>query len=281
MTNFWARTITGLSMVFILLATMAINYWFFAAAFLLVTILGLWEFYSLLSSKSSHPQKIFGTVAGALIYIVITLADFIPIFSDLPSHTHIPYLIFIVLFFLPFIFEIYRKKPHPMINVALTITGIIYIAVPLALLNLLNGPDAYRIWHFPVILVGFFLLTWFYDTGAYLYGKQFGKHKFFERVSPKKTWEGIVAGTIIALATAVGLNYLAPEIQLVDWFVMAILIAVFGTFGDLIESLFKRSLRIKDSGSILPGHGGILDRFDAIFLSVPFVFLYLFLRNLI
>lgn len=268
-------------MVFILLAAMAISYWFFAGAFLLVTILGLWEFYSLLSSKSSHPQKIFGTVAGALIYIVITLVDFIPLFSDLPSHTQIPYLIFIVLFFLPFIVEIYRKKPHPMINVALTITGIIYIAVPLALLNLLNGPDAYRLWHFPVILVGFFLITWLYDTGAYLYGKQFGKHKFFERVSPKKTWEGIIAGTIIALATAVGLHYLTPEIQLVDWFAMALLIIVFGTFGDLVESLFKRSLRIKDSGSILPGHGGILDRFDAIFLSVPFVFLYLFLRNLI
>jgi len=271
MTNFWARTITGLSMVFLLLAAMAFSYWLFAAAFLIVTILGLWEFYSLVSSDSCHPQKIYGTIAGGLIYIVITL----------PLLTHLPYLTLIPIFFLPFIFELYRKKPHPMINVAVTITGMIYIAIPLALLNLFHGPDAYRVWHFPVLLVGFFLLTWLYDTGAYLFGKQFGKHKFFERISPKKTWEGIIAGVIVALATAVGLHYLAPEIILADWFAIAILIIIFGTFGDLIESLFKRSLNIKDSGSILPGHGGILDRFDAIFVSVPFVFLYLFIRNLI
>jgi len=272
MSNFWARTITGLSMVFLLLAAMAINYWFLAALFLIITILGLWEFYSLFTGDSYQPQKLYGTIAGSLIYIVFACFGLFPLTV---------YLILIPLFFLPFIFEIYRKKSLPMMNVALTIGGMIYIAIPLALLNLMHGPDAYRVFYFPVLLVGIFLLTWIYDTGAYLYGKQFGKHKFFERISPKKTWEGIIAGAVVALALAVGLHFLAPEICLVDWLAIALLIIIFGTFGDLVESLFKRSLNIKDSGSILPGHGGILDRFDTIFVSVPFVFLYLVLRNLI
>jgi len=271
MTNFWARTITGLSMVFLLLVAMVISYWFLAGLFFLVTLFGLWEFYSLFTTETIRPQRLFGTISGLLVYIIIIC---VPQFD-------IPVILVIPLFFIPFILEIFRKQSQPLINVAITITGILYIALPLALLNLMNGKDLIHFYRFPVILTGFFILIWFYDTGAYLYGKQFGKHQFFERISPKKTWEGIVAGAIVALATAVGLHYLTPEIQLVDWFVMAVLIIVLGTFGDLVESLFKRSLKIKDSGSILPGHGGILDRFDAIFVSVPFVFLYLFLRNLI
>ena len=271
MSNFWARTITGLSMVFLLLAAMVINYWFLAGLFFLVTLFGLWEFYSLFTTETVRPQRLYGTISGLLLYVAIACVP----------QVEIPLAIVIPLFFIPFILEIYRRQPQPLVNVAITIIGILYIALPLALLNLLNGNDLLRFYGFPVFLTGFFVLIWFYDTGAYLYGKQFGKHPFFERISPKKTWEGIIAGAIVALATAVGLYYLIPEVQLIDWLAIAILIIVFGTFGDLVESLFKRSLNIKDSGSILPGHGGILDRFDAIFVSIPFVFLYLVLRNLI
>jgi phosphatidate cytidylyltransferase len=280
MSNFWSRTITGLSMVFLLLAAMIFNYWLLAGLLLLITIFGLWEFYSIFTTDTISPQKIYGTLAGALLYISVAVLFRINLNGDI-SRLTVPIIVALPLFFLSFVLEIYRKQPQPLINVALTITGIIYVAVPLSLLNLINGEDAVRFWRLPVILTGFFILTWFYDTGAYLYGKQFGKHKFFERISPKKTWEGTIAGAVVALITSVGFYFLSPGIPLSDWLAIAFLIILFGTFGDLTESLFKRSMSIKDSGSILPGHGGILDRFDSMFISVPFVFLYLVLRNLI
>ncbi|MFH1296617.1 MAG: phosphatidate cytidylyltransferase [Bacteroidota bacterium] len=281
MSNFWARTITGLSMVFVLFAAMVFSYWLLVGFFFLVTIFGLWEFYSLFTTETIRPQRIYGTIGGGLLYLIITCGIWFELPVTTINQVFVPVLMAIPLFFIPFILEIFRKQPQPLINVAITITGLLYISFPLALLTLMNGKDVARFWQFPVILTGFFILTWFYDTGAYLYGKQFGKHKFFERISPKKTWEGTIAGVIVALLTAVGLDYLTPVISLGDWLAIAILIILFGTFGDLAESLFKRSLNIKESGSILPGHGGILDRFDTIFISVPFVFLYLVLRNLL
>lgn len=281
MSNFWVRTITGLSMVFLLLAAMAFSFWLASALFLLVAVFGLWEFYSIFTTGSIHPQRTFGTIAGAVLYISVAVAFRTGLDNAYLNGLSIPLLIAIPLLFLPFVFEIYRKKPQPLNNIAITITGILYIAVPIALLNLFNGYDAVRFMQLPVLLTGFFILTWFYDTGAYLFGKQFGKHKFFERISPKKTWEGTIAGAVIALLTSVALHALSPVISLTDWLVIALLIIFFGTFGDLAESLFKRSMNIKDSGAILPGHGGILDRFDTVFISVPFVFLYLVLRNLI
>ncbi|TSA28955.1 MAG: CDP-archaeol synthase [Bacteroidetes bacterium] len=281
MSNFWARTITGLSMVFLLLAAMAFSYWLLGILFCVVALVGLWEFYTLFTSGTIHPQRLYGTAAGAIIYLAIVVVSRVDI-SGIPFNpAFIPVLVAIPVLFLPFVLEIFRKQSHPLFNIAITVTGILYIPVPLALLNLMNGPDVVRFQQLPILLTGFFILTWFYDTGAYLYGKQFGKHKLFERISPKKTWEGTIAGIVVALLTAVGLHCIAPAIPLIDWLIIAILILVFGTFGDLAESLFKRSLDIKDSGTILPGHGGILDRFDTIFISAPFVFLYLVLRNLI
>ena len=284
MNNFWARTITGLSMVFILIAALFLNEWVFAAVFLVVVILGLREFYGLITTTNRQPQKIYGTIAGVLTYLailgikiinrpgIILLPDWITF--SLPLLLVLP----VILLFLTFIIEIYRKLPDPLTNVALTILGILYIALPLALLNLLDSEQVHHFAGLPSILTGYFLLTWFYDTGAYLFGKQFGKHKFFERISPRKTWEGTIAGAVVAFLTATGLFYLVRDIPLADWYALTIIVLVFGTFGDLIESLFKRCLDVKDSGSILPGHGGILDRFDTLFISAPFVFLYFFLR---
>ena len=280
MSNFRARTITGFSMVFLLLFSLWYNPWLFAGIFLVITILGLWEFYSLFSLGESHPQKLFGTLCGSIIYLLL----FLVYSSDLDvpyfGWYFLPIIFALLMFFISFIFEIFRNKARPLENVAITITGVVYVALPLALLNFLNIPMTVRTLGFPAYLLGYFILTWFYDTGAYLYGKQFGKHKFFERVSPKKTWEGTIAGAVVAGLTASGFCFLVPKIPMVDWFMLALLVVVFGTFGDLVESLFKRSLNIKDSGNILPGHGGILDRFDTIFISAPFVFLYFVLRNI-
>ncbi|MEI6454668.1 MAG: phosphatidate cytidylyltransferase [bacterium] len=281
MNNFWARTITGLSMVFILFAALYLNDGLVAGIFFVITVAGLWEFYQLISSESCSPQRYYGTIAGALLYLCIVWIHFVSFTFSRGWINLLPFIFPLPLFFLTFIFEIYRKKSTPLVNVAMTNLGILYIALPFSLLNLMNGPDKVHFLGFPAILTGYFILTWFYDTGAYLYGKQYGKHKLFERISPKKTWEGTIAGAVVALLTALGFSFLVPEVQMADWFAITILVLVFGTLGDLVESLFKRSLNIKDSGTILPGHGGILDRFDTILISAPFVFLYLFLRNAI
>jgi len=280
MSNFQVRTITGLSMVFLLLFSLWYNQWLFAGIFLVVTILGLWEFYTLFSSGDIHPQKIYGTVCGSILYLLLFLVHFAE--QDLFSHSWYFFPVFaaMAMFFFSFIIEIYREKPRPLENIAITATGILYVAFPLALLNLLHSPDSVGFLGFPAYLLGYFIFTWFYDTGAYLYGKPFGKHKLFERISPKKTWEGTIAGAMLAGLTAIGFNFLVPGISMTDWLMLALIVVIFGTFGDLSESLFKRSLNLKDSGNILPGHGGILDRFDTIFISAPFVFLYFILRNI-
>jgi phosphatidate cytidylyltransferase len=284
MSNFWARTITGLSMVFILLIALVFSGWVFASIFLVIAILGLWEFYGLIASDSCHPQKFYGTISGAILYMVFTYflstgnvyeeKYWSPLFLT-------PFLLIIPFIVLSFIFEIYRKRPNPLINISTTILGVLYIALPLALLNAFSGNENPKFYGLPEVLVGYFILTWFYDTAAYLYGKQFGKHKFFERISPKKSWEGTIAGGVITIITAFGLSLLFVDFPPVDWIVLALIVLVFGTHGDLAESLIKRSLNVKDSGSILPGHGGILDRFDTILISAPFVFLYFFFKNAI
>ncbi|HNY02518.1 MAG TPA: phosphatidate cytidylyltransferase [Bacteroidales bacterium] len=283
MNNFQARTITGLSMVFLLLAAIWFSGWVFALIFLAVAVLGMWEFYGLVESETCHPQKLFGTLAGSAIYVTAALSSLLPDNGITAFDTR--YLLTLAapvpLIFLTFLLEIYRGRPHPLTNIAVTVLGFLYIALPLALLVGFARPDALHLYGFPLILTGYFGFTWINDTAAYLYGKQFGKHKFFERISPKKTWEGTLAGVFVTFAAAAGFHLLAPALPLTDWLALALMVVVFGTHGDLAESLLKRSLNIKDSGTILPGHGGILDRFDTMFISAPFVFLYFFLQTLL
>ena len=282
MSNFWTRTITGLSMVFILLLALFFSGWVFAAIFLVITILGLWEFYGLITREDCQPQKVYGTISGVILYIGTVLVCLGHAQNNLEGAKWlrvIPFILPIPLIFMSFIIETYRNKPNPLANIATTVTGFIYIAMPFSLLIYFNQPEVLHFKGLPVILVSYFGFTWMSDTVAYLYGKQFGKHKLFERISPKKTWEGSLAGSFITLLSAVGLHFLVPELPLTDALVLAALVLFFGTQGDLAESLFKRSLNIKDSGTILPGHGGILDRFDTMLISAPFVFLYFFLRH--
>ena len=283
MSNFWTRTITGFSLVFILLLALFFGGWVFAGVFLVITILGLWEFYGLITSDTCHPQKYYGILAGVLFYTCTMLICLVPQATS-PGHrwaVFIPFLLLVPLFFITFIIEIYRNKPNPLVNIATTAFGFLYISLPFSLLIFLNRSEMLHFMGMPVILVSYFGFTWIDDTVAYLFGKQFGKHKLFERISPKKTWEGSIAGAIVTLAAAVGMHYLVPEMPLADFVVLACMVLFFGTHGDLVESLLKRSLNIKDSGNILPGHGGILDRFDTMLISAPFVFLYFFIRLLI
>ena len=125
------------------------------------------------------------------------------------------------------------------------------------------------------IIIGFFILLWSSDTGAYLAGRFFGKHKLFERISPKKTWEGSIGGGVLSLIAAYVISLFFHNIELKDWMILAIITVVGGGLGDLVESMHKRNLNVKDSGNLLPGHGGILDRFDGLFIAVPFIYAYL------
>jgi phosphatidate cytidylyltransferase len=262
-------------MVFLVLLSIYLNHWMFAAILLLVVILGLLEFYNLTDSEKIKPQKAFGVISGIIWFSASTVI----------AYTGGPYdliylaMLIIPLIFLPFIFEIFSGKQNPIENIAVTLFGFFYIAFPLSLLVFLFQPGSTLFLGMPVWLLGFFLLVWIYDTSAYLFGVRFGKTKFFERISPKKTWEGTISGAIIASMAAAGLYFLVGTIPWFDWLALLLIVLIFGTFGDLSESLFKRSLSIKDSGSILPGHGGILDRFDSVLLSAPFVFLYFLIRS--
>ena len=185
--------------------------------------------------------------------------------------------------FLIFALAIFSKNEKPIQDVAYTIAGIIYVGLPFALLNRIswmqegiNNGKIFRgcDYNFHLIL-GPILLIWASDTFAYLVGSLIGKRKLYERISPGKTWEGTIGGGVLTLASSYIVAGWFPEIAFVHWLVISALVVVFGTLGDLFESLLKRQVGIKDSGKIMPGHGGILDRFDSLIFVTPFVYLYL------
>ena len=211
-------------------------------------------------------QRFFGTAIASVLYLLLWWVSFNP--------DRAMYLVIIVLlvFIVP-IRELYRTDSDSAIpNIATTLLGIVYVALPFGLMNFMFRYKGENTFH---LLLGMFVILWTADTFAYLVGSRIGKNRLFERVSPKKSWEGSVGGMIASLIAAFIFSLYFKELTLALWLGYALLIVVAGTYGDLIESMFKRSLNIKDSGNILPGHGGILDRFDAVFIAVPAAILYL------
>ncbi len=183
------------------------------------------------------------------------------------------YLVFLPLISISFIIKLYDKNDqNPFQSISFYCLGLIYVALPYAFLNFLVFTD--YTYHFD-LLIGLFILVWAHDIGAYFMGIAFGRHRLFERVSPKKTWEGSVGGVILNLIFAYVLSTVFPEISLWQWIVFGLVIVVTGTYGDLFESYFKRCINIKDSSNSIPGHGGFLDRFDGILLSTPIVVILL------
>lgn len=230
--------------------------------FLALTILTQYEFYKLLGMSGSFPLKIYGTFCGAML---VSLTFFIESYHiDFEN-----YYIMVPLLTLTFFIKLYRKKDkRPFENLGYTFLGIIYVAIPFSLLyevTFLKGIFQ------PLLPIGILVILWGSDSGAYFAGRFFGKRKLFERISPKKTWEGFFGGAIIALVVAFFFWKASGLMSLMEWLSIASIIVVTGTLGDLVESLFKRSIEIKDSGSLIPGHGGFLDRFDGLLLSMPFI----------
>jgi phosphatidate cytidylyltransferase len=182
------------------------------------------------------------------------------------------------LIFLFFISALYQKTEDVFVNLGFKILGIIYIAIPFGLMNIVaNLGIAGQEKPEPIFLIAFFVLVWANDTFAYLSGITLGKHRLFERISPKKSWEGSIGGAIITMTLAGFLGHYTQIFDSVSWVILAAIIIFTATFGDLAESLLKRHTQVKDSGSIMPGHGGILDRFDAAIFSIPFYLFFLYL----
>jgi phosphatidate cytidylyltransferase len=272
--NLITRTITGAIFVILVVGSILLNHYLFSIVFFVFTMLGVAEFYTIVGKEQFKPQRNTGIFISLIVYSFVA-------YISISNHT-ISLLFFpIPLFFIPFIIELFRNKPFPITNLSVTLLGIIYVAIPLSLLNFIPNIAFETGVYNKGILLGLFILIWTNDTFAYLFGVKFGRNRLFERISPKKSWEGSIGGLVFSMIAAYFLSIFFNELSCLEWIGMAIIIVIFGTLGDLTESMFKRSLNIKDSGNILPGHGGILDRLDALFVSVPFVFFYLILIDLL
>jgi len=266
--NLATRTLTGIILVVLVIAAIITDRHLFALLFLIFTIVGLWEFYSMVERAGVFPNKAGGIVAGIVLFATNAL-----IAINLLELEFL--LINFVFIFLIFLLELYRNIPNPFTNIAFTFFGLLYVAVPFSLLNYFPNPAFLPGVYHSSLLLGFFFLIWINDTGAFVVGTAIGKNRLFERVSPKKTWEGAIGGALLTFFCAYIVSLYYTQIYLRDWMIISGIIVVFGTYGDLFESMFKRSINTKDSGTILPGHGGVLDRFDSVFIAAPFVFVYL------
>jgi phosphatidate cytidylyltransferase len=271
--NLYTRTITGVIFVALIIGSLILHPLAFLSVIFFIMVTGMLEFYKLAGSNTVSPNRALGLVAGSVVYFIPALAA-LGIIS--PKYIVILPLFIIVVF----VAELFRNKPNSLQNIAFSIFPIAYISIPLSILIFLlssmvtvNQPH----WH---IAFSFFIILWSHDTFAYLTGIIIGKHKLFEKISPKKTWEGTIGGTIFGLLAAFVLSLFFKELNTWQWLVGALIIIVSGTFGDLSESLLKRMFNVKDSGNFFPGHGGVLDRFDAVFFAAPALFCYLILLNL-
>ena len=266
MNNFFQRTISGAIFISIIIASILLHSYAFVAVFVVVCIWCVCEFQQLTNTQPNvNVNTWVAAFGGAFLFVCSYLYA-----SGTISYKWI-YAIYIIYVMTVFVWELYRKQPNPINNWAYFILGQMYVAVPLSLLNFILFTTDYA----PILLLSVFVIIWVNDTGAYLCGVTFGKHRLFERISPKKSWEGFIGGAIFSLAAGYVFSLFIPEISLLHWFILTEIIVVFGTFGDLSESLLKRTLNIKDSGNAIPGHGGLLDRFDSMLFAAPAVFVYL------
>lgn len=278
MKNFVVRTITG---IFFVAAIVVCFLKPVAMAFLfaLVTGLSIWEYCGLVNNvKGVQVNRFISTVAGVYFFLAVSgfCSGVVP-----TAAVFIPYLLTLVYLFIS---ELYAKTENAVNDWAYTMLGQMYIAVPFSTINVLafNATADGSVVYNYLIPLCVFIFLWANDTGAYCSGSLLGRHKLFPRISPGKSWEGSIGGAIIVLVVAffigryeTGLDS-ESGLTILQWMGLGLVVVVFGTWGDLVESLFKRTLGIKDSGSILPGHGGMLDRFDSSLMAMPAAVVYLY-----
>jgi phosphatidate cytidylyltransferase len=270
MNNLTKRTITGVILVSLIAGAIIGGRYSFMVLILTINTLSLQEFYHLFRTENISPAKPAGISLSLIMLITLAL-----VISGNNSWKIL--LLNIPLTFGIFFMELYRRSVHPFHNVAFTFLGIIYITIPLCFLTgIAFFPVALITYHYEVPL-GYFLILWANDTAAYITGKTIGRHPLYKSLSPFKTWEGSIGGAIFAVITAYFASLYFIELHEGGWIILSLIVIITGTFGDLVKSKMKRSLNLKDSGNILPGHGGMLDRFDSLLGSAPFAFCYLIL----
>ena len=273
--NFIIRTLSGVVMLIVLLGSILASQWSFVALMAIIAVGGMWEFYRFVEKAGLAPMKILGVFMGLMIFCIsLALMFFFNKSEDTIGLPLIMAAIAALVLLLPLmcICELYRKSTTPIANIASSLMGALYVAMPLSLLLIIPMLLGNGEWN-PWIVLFYIFIIWANDVFAYLFGITLGRHRLFERISPKKSWEGFFGGLLGAVAMGYAAS-LILEANTIAWMGLALIAAISGVFGDLVESLMKRSVDIKDSGNIIPGHGGWLDRFDALILSAPFVFIY-------
>lgn len=278
--NFIVRAITGVLFVAVMVCGF-LNPRAMILLFTIITALTLWEYTGLVNDEEKNIQvnRFISTVAG--VYLFIAVAAWRTGIVD-NFVVMVPYILSIVYLMVS---ELYTGNKNAINDWAYTMFGQIYIALPLSLINILafeTAPDGTGVRFDTLLPLSIFIFLWANDTGAYCTGSLLGKHKLFPRISPAKSWEGSIGGGILVLIVAAILGYIANDgsnthaLNIAQWMGLGLVVVVFGTWGDLVESLFKRTLGVKDSGNILPGHGGMMDRFDSSLMAIPAAVVYLY-----
>lgn len=281
--NFIQRAITGIIFVGVLIGCILGGPISFTLLFALITALTIHEFGVIISKQPDvEINKPICMLAGVFLFFGFAYLGVMPGQTEIL----IPYL-FLIIYLL--VSELYLKKKNPLNNWAYAMMSQIYIALSFAMLNVLAyhsiGNEGelsnYQVQYNPILPLSIFIFTWINDTGAYCTGMLFGKHRLFERISPKKSWEGSIGGGVFSIIAAIVMAHYFPFMPISIWIGLALTVVIFGTLGDLTESLLKRIIGIKDSGNILPGHGGMLDRFDSTLMAVPAAVVYLYIISFI
>jgi phosphatidate cytidylyltransferase len=260
------RSLSGIVYVALIVFAIMTNEYVFAIVFAILSALTTYEFHKLTNKQEGVDVNMWLAMIGSIfLFVVFSFAIVLNLHFKLFS---IPLILYITLLISTFIIEIFCKKPNSVNNTAYFLLGQIYIAVPFAVAILIFENK-------PIYLLALFVIIWANDTFAYLAGSAFGKHKMFVRISPKKSWEGFAGGALGTLLTGYVFSLFVSELNLLQWLGFALILVVFGTLGDLFESLIKRTIGVKDSGNIMPGHGGLLDRLDSVIFSVIPICIYL------
>lgn len=278
MKNLAIRAVSGGVLVAVMIGAILWSHQSMGALFLLLTAIGLHEFYALTRKCGYRPLSNVGTVAGLSLF---ALFYWLP---ALDSET-ILYCLLALLLFVPLLFVclLWRKSEHPIADIGVTFMGVFYVALPFGLLCLFDELDSFPQpqWSRAAFVLCYFFIIWANDVFAYIVGMAFGRHPLFPRHSPKKSWEGFFGGVLGTLCVGGAIAYLSRGGAAWPlWLGLSLVISVAGVAGDLVESMFKRAAGVKDSGSLIPGHGGVLDRFDAVLISAPFVSVYVSLCSL-
>jgi phosphatidate cytidylyltransferase len=265
LSNLNQRVIAGVIGASLVVFGLGYNEWSYFFLFLIICFATLKEFFEIIKVAGIKPNVSYGIICSLFLYTIVFLVE-----KNLLENKW--YFSICPVIFILFLLELFQKNEKPFFNIAFTFLGIIYIGIPFALLHVCVFQES--IYNFKIIL-GILLLLWANDIGGYFAGRFLGKTKLFPRISPKKTWEGSIGGAVLSLTTSIVLSFYFKDFNLISWIILSIIIVVIGSYGDLVESLLKRGFQIKDSSQIIPGHGGFLDRFDGLLLSIPFIAAYL------